>query len=136
MEESAFEAVMTGVNVFVFIVALTAGITLMSTVIDMVNYANYNASVGMNGSLAENVGYIEDRTYTAAEVLTYYRKQDDKVKYFVSIDDETSEVTHTVTLTSFITSNVYSTYAQNKFRLIYNGIVEDKDSYTFYMIKN
>ncbi|MBQ8044292.1 MAG: hypothetical protein IJ272_09160 [Clostridia bacterium] len=75
MEQSAFEAVMTGVNVFVFIIALSAGILLMSNVIDMVNFANERAIVGMNGTLAENVGIVDERIYTGAQMLTYYRKQ-------------------------------------------------------------
>ena len=75
MEHSAYEAIMIGVNVFVFIAALSAGILLMSSIIDMVNFANEQAVVGMNGSLAESVGVVTERVYTGAQMLSYYRRE-------------------------------------------------------------
>ena len=75
MEQSAFEALMIGVYVFIFIAALTAGVLLMSNIIDMVNFANQQAIVGMNGTLAETVGVVDERLYTGAQLVTYYRKQ-------------------------------------------------------------
>lgn len=75
MEQSAYEAVIIGVNAFVFIVALSAGILLMTSVLDMVNFANERAIVGMNGTLAESVGIVNERIYTGSQMLTYNRKQ-------------------------------------------------------------
>ena len=41
MEQNAYEALFIGVNVFVFIIALTAAILLMTNLINMVNYLLY-----------------------------------------------------------------------------------------------
>ena len=59
MEQNAYEALFIGVNVFIFIIALTAGIMLMTTLFNMINYANNAAIVGMKGSLAEGVGKVD-----------------------------------------------------------------------------
>jgi len=98
MEQSAFEAVMIGVNTFVFIVALSAGILLMSSVIDMVNFANERAIVGMNGTLAENVGVVNERIYTGAQILTYHRKLEEAIarcpRCHGEITKDTTECVH------------------------------------------
>lgn len=119
MEQSAFEAVMTGVNVFVFIVALSAGILLMSSVIDMVNFANDRAIVGMNGTLAENVGVVNERVYTGAQMLNYYREIEEAIvrcphcKGEIAID--TTECPHcgeTINTDEKITDYKYNFYVR------------------------
>lgn len=141
MEQSAFEAIMIGVNVFVFIIALTAGILLMGSVIDMVNYANENAIVGMNGSLAEEVGVVNERIYSGKDLLTYYRKyvaedyeteegnveNKSNYEYLVKLSDKSSEIT----LREYIEKENYSNYINEEFTLRYKGYIENKEVYVF-----
>ena len=136
MEQSAFEAVMIGVNVFVFIAALSAGILLMSNVIDMVNFANEQAIVGMNGTLAESVGVVNERIYTGAQMLNYYRdiiksqtsatKVEDNV-FYVRLSDLGQEKA----LKNFVESEVLSKYLNEEFILEYKGIINEKNTYVF-----
>lgn len=141
MEQSAFEAVMIGVNVFVFIIALTAGILLMGNIINMVNYANENAVIGMNGTLAETVGVVDERVYNGEDLLTYYRKyvdqnytdDEDNVKnksnyeYLVKL----SKLGIEETLQEFIEKESYFNYINSKFELSYKGKIDSKEVYVF-----
>ena len=128
MEQSAFEAIMIGVNVFVFIAALTAGVLLMTNIIDMVNFANDNAVVGMNGTLAESVGNVNERIYTGAELLSYYRKEQTGLNFLVS-----SELSKEIPLTTFIKEVSVSNYLNKRFMLQYKGDIEGKETYVFVM---
>lgn len=141
MEQSAFEAVMIGVNVFVFIIALTAGILLMGNIINMVNYANENAVIGMNGTLAETVGVVDERVYNGEDLLTYYRRyvdqnytdDEDNVKnksnyeYLVKL----SKLGIEETLQEFIEKESYFNYINSKFELSYKGKIDSKEVYVF-----
>lgn len=129
MEQNAYEALFLGVNVFVFIIALTAAILLMTNLIGMVNYANENVVVGMNGSLAESIGNVENRVYTGAELLAYYRKTIDKDdKYFV----RTSQGGHEITLKKYINDDEsFINYYKSKFELVYKGKNNNEDQYVF-----
>ena len=141
MEQSAFEAVMIGVNVFVFIIALTAGILLMGNIINMVNYANENAVIGMNGTLAETVGVVDERVYNGEDLLTYYRRyvdqnytdEEDNVKnksnyeYLVKL----SKLGIEETLQEFIEKESYFNYINSKFELSYKGKIDSKEVYVF-----
>ena len=144
MEQSAYEALMIGVYVFVFIVALTAGILLMSNIIDMVNYANEQAIVGMNGTLAETVGVVNERLYTGAQLVTYYRQElEIESRYTEEIESlEKKELDYTFTvklsergeeksLKSFITSTNVKNYLNEKFVLRYKGENDGKHEYVF-----
>lgn len=136
MEQSAFEALMIGVYVFVFIIALTAGILLMSNVIDMVNYANDQAVVGMNGTLAETVGVVSERVYTGAQLVTYYREQEEKIalekeeskySFYVTLGDVQGEKS----LKNFIEQNSVLGFLNEKFVLTYKGESGGKEIYLF-----
>ena len=136
MEQSAFEALMIGVYVFVFITALTAGVLLMSNVIDMVNYANDQAIVGMNGTLAETVGVVNERVYTGAQLVTYYREQEERE----TLEKEESKYTFNVTLgqgqaerslKNFIEQNSALEFLNEKFVLTYEGEKDGKELYIF-----
>jgi len=138
MEQSAFEAVMTGVNVFVFIIALSAGILLMSSVIDMVNFANERAIVGMNGTLAENVGVVNERIYTGGEMLTYYREQLErqetgKQEQNYSFNVKLSELGNEEPLARYIEGATLKNYLNEQFTLQYKGKIGDKHIYVFYL---
>lgn len=136
MEQSAFEAFMIGVNVFVFVAALSAGILLMSNIIDMVNFANNQAIVGMNGTLAESVGEVTERVYTGAQMLNYYKK---------TLDTENSAITpleyvfkvrldklgQEDSLENYIQDETINNYINKEFMLEYKGREQDKYVYVF-----
>lgn len=129
MENSAFEALMIGVNVFVFIIALSAAVILMSNVINMVNYANENAIRGMNGSLAESVGIVHNRIYSGEQVLACYGKLEKYNNYNFSI--KLSELGTAIPLKSYIESESIYNYMDKQFELQYEGVIAGKESYIF-----
>ena len=131
MEQSAFEALMIGVNVFVFIIALTAAVLLMSNVIDMVNFANEQAIVGMNGTLAETVGVVTERTYTGAQMLSYYNEtiKDEEFKYNFKV--KLSKNGQEKSIQDFIKTEVITNYLNKEFTLEYKGVKNKKDTYVF-----
>lgn len=136
MEQSAFEALTLGVTVFIFVIALTAGIMLMSNVLDMVNYANEQAVVGMNGTLAQSVGEVTQRTYTGMQIVTYYReelqtleqnKKESEYVFYVKLSGETEGTI----ISKFINNNQLGKYLNKEFILEYNGLVANKHQYVF-----
>ena len=129
MEQSAFEAVMIGVNVFVFIIALTAGILLMTNILDMADYANQNVVTGMNGALAEVVGNVEERVYSGSQILTYYRRmiEEPELKYDFKIKIAATE--HS--LKNYIETQPLNDYIDSYFELSYKGVVSNKETYVF-----
>ena len=129
MENSAFEALMIGVNVFVFIIALSAAVILMSNVINMVNYANENAIRGMNGSLAESVGVVHNRIYSGEQVLAYYGNLEKYNNYNFAI--KLSELGNAIPLKSYIESESIYNYIDEQFELQYRGVVDSKESFVF-----
>lgn len=146
MEQSAFEAIMIGVNVFVFVAALSAGILLMSNVLDMVNFANDQAIVGMNGSLAESVGVVTERIYTGAQLLNYYRDEVELEKFEEAGNSltvtsnyiftvKTSASGHERTLKNFIQSSDSVTHLNNNFILEYKGMQGEQYAYVFSLIQ-
>lgn len=139
MEQSAFEAVMIGVNVFIFIAALSAGIMLMSSITDLVEYANKPAIVGVNGTIAETVGIVNERIYTGSQLLNYYRneieiqetaREDAKEIFYVKLSEDGQERL----LQSFVESQAVSQYLTKEFVLQYKGVSEDKHVYVFSLI--
>ena len=133
MEQSAYEAIMIGVNVFVFIIALTAAILLMSNVIDMVNYANEQAIVGMNGTLAESVGVVTERTYTGAQMLNYYGKIKEDANIGYAFNVKLSELGEEKDIVTFVESQSIKNYLNEQFILQYKGLdaSSNKDVYVF-----
>lgn len=136
MENSAFEALMIGVNVFVFIIALSAAILLMSNVIDMVNFANAQAVVGMNGTIAEEIGIVNERIYKGSKMLTYYREQIERIEleksesqydFKVKLDKLGQEKD----LKAYIETESIKNYLNKDFLLQYKGKIGDKYTYVF-----
>lgn len=128
MEKSAYEALMLGVNLFIFVVALTAGIMLMGSILDMVNYANENAKIGMNGTLAETVGVVQDRVYSGEQVLAYYRKiinEGSESKYSFKIKFSDSDEPKK------LENSIETKWLDRNFELQYEGKTGDKDTYVF-----
>ncbi len=140
MEQSAFEALMIGVNVFVFIIALSAGILLMTSVIDMVNFANENAITGMNGTIAQNVGVVNERIYTGAQMLTYYRKQVQKLdnennQLSYEFKVRLSELGQEYELENYIQTENLNNYLNKEFILEYKGDEQGKHTYIFALLQ-
>lgn len=72
MENSAYEALIIALNTFVFAVALTAGMVLMNSINEMVEYTKINIESEVGGNLIKEYGNEQERTFTGAEVLSYY----------------------------------------------------------------
>ena len=74
MNDSTFEAIMIGVNTIIFMVALTAGMKLMGTINDMVEYSNQAAAAVSSGNLIQAYGDTVERIYSGVEVYDIYRQ--------------------------------------------------------------
>ena len=130
MEQSAFEALILGVSVFIFIIALSAAVLLMSNVLDMVNFANEQATVGMNGTLAETVGIVNERTYTASQLLSFYEKALNNKLNALDFKVRLSDTGQEKTIASFVSTDL-TQYLNREFVLEYKGKIGNKDTYVF-----
>ncbi len=72
MENSAYDAVIIAVNTLIFMVAVSIGMLLMTTVNRMVEYTKQIADSEIGGNLIQEFGDIQKRTYTGAEVYAVY----------------------------------------------------------------
>ncbi len=72
MENSAYDAVIIAVNTLVFMVAVSVGMLLMTTVNRMVEYTREIAESEIGGNLIQEFGDLQERTYTGAEVYAVY----------------------------------------------------------------
>ena len=73
--ENSTEAIMIGVNVIVFIIAVSAAMTLMQSVNGMVEVARVSIEQNAGGSLMQKYGNTEERTFSGAEVYALYGQQ-------------------------------------------------------------
>lgn len=85
MENSSIDAVLIGVNVFIFIIALTFSIMLMSTVLDMSNAVSTEVKTYGNSSILESIGSVEEKRISGTEVYAYFLKQGDEKFYIENI---------------------------------------------------
>lgn len=100
MDESAQQAVQLGVNITIFIVALSISITLLLGVRDVTKTAlEYNASIP-TGSRVVSVSDKKQRTIKGYELLSYYSKymsNQAKIttsgKYIITIENKDGTVT-------------------------------------------
>lgn len=72
MENSAYDAVIIAVNTLIFMVAVSVGMLLMTTVNRMVEYTKELGESETGGNLIQEYGDIQKRTYTGAEVYAVY----------------------------------------------------------------
>ncbi|MBR6688475.1 MAG: hypothetical protein IKL68_00460 [Clostridia bacterium] len=72
MENSAYEAVIIGVNTIVFMVAVSVGMLLMTTINQMIDYTREIADSEIGGNLIKEYGEQQERTFTGAEVYALY----------------------------------------------------------------
>ena len=136
MEQSAFEMLIIGVNIFIFIAALSAGILLMSSITDMVNFANEQAIVGMNGTLAESVGVITERLYTGSQMINYYESSLETENVANGTSDYTfkvklSKLGQEKALKNFVENENIKNYLTKEFTLKYKGMEQNKYVYVF-----
>lgn len=81
MNESTYDALILGLNIFVFTVALTAGMALMASINQMVEYTKTSIEQQIGGNLVQEYGDEAERTFTGAEVLSFYgQKLNGKLK--------------------------------------------------------
>lgn len=72
MENSAVDAILIGINVFIFIIALTFAIMLMSTVLDMSNAALQEVKTTSKSSILESIVSIDKKIIKGSDVYAYY----------------------------------------------------------------
>lgn len=94
MENSAIEALLTGVNVLIFVVALTVAITLMVGVVNLSNTASDIAKNTNTNALKEIRDGVEpERIINGKELLKYNTKSsgnsgtNDLSKYTIMVED-------------------------------------------------
>ncbi len=137
MENSAYEALITGVNVSIFIIATTIAILLFTTVIDLSDLANTSVKKGESGSVIVDGAQIENRIVTGSELLGYYtnyeknktnmQKQKDILKVWQSATVQTD-------LLAYIEAQaINKTFINKKFEIILLNIdaVTKKETYAF-----
>lgn len=107
MENSAFESILIGVSVFIFIIALTYSVHLLVTVLDMSDVAN-NIMRNEDKSMVK-VDTDTERVIYANDILTY--KNDESMLEQCIIEVNGSDISN------FITSDISVRYTMS-----YGGI--------------
>ena len=132
MENSAYEALMIGVYVFVFIIALTSSIALMTNILDMADYANKVVVSGTGETIEENENIVYERLYSGEQVLAYYgRMKEDKMADKYNFRIKFSKLEAERDLTSYINSEAITNYIHDEFELTYKGVLGGKETYVF-----
>lgn len=86
MDESAQQAVSIGVNLTIFVIALTISLTLMFSVRDMAKIATEVDSGVPDGALQLSTENVDDRIISGYELIAYYYNY--IVPYYQSADDK------------------------------------------------
>lgn len=79
MENAGIEALIIGVNVLIFVAALSVAIMLMVNVLDMSNTANDIIKSNNKGSLVETKDVDYTKVISGQELLKYYTKNIDNI---------------------------------------------------------
>lgn len=88
MENTAFDTLVLGVNIFVFVLALTLSITLMVNLLEITSSSNDILNSNTQGSLYETVSKNKDRVYDLSDILKYREKYDaTSAKYKIEINN-------------------------------------------------
>ena len=72
MGDSAYQAIYTGVYVFVFIIAMSATIYLFMTIIDYAELSYNYGNTALDSNLIENIPTTKYQLLTGSDVITYY----------------------------------------------------------------
>lgn len=75
MENSAYEALILGLNVFIFMLAVSAGMVLMTTINQMIDYTREVGEAEVGGNLVKEYGEQQEREFTGAEVYALYGQE-------------------------------------------------------------
>lgn len=75
MENSAYEALILGVNVFIFMLAISVGMMLMTTINQMIDYTREIGEAEVGGNLIQEYGEQQEREFTGAEVYALYGQE-------------------------------------------------------------
>lgn len=137
MENSGQEALVTGVNVSIFIIALTIGITLLTTVLSLAEIANEDVVKASSGGVMVVNDGDGKRIVTGADLMNYYSNytnnsaayQESKDDLFVKIGAGQPQDLNTYIESIEIKKDFFNT----KFELIYDGIdtATNKEKYVF-----
>ena len=106
MNDSLYEALRTGINAMIFVVAMTAGLMLMGSVNDLTEQSKDVVHSLEQGSLVNSYGDIQERTFTGAELVAIKSmKIDGKIeeKIYCKIG-ATKGIINCLTLTTVISS--------------------------------
>jgi len=110
MKDSAFEAIMTSVNIFIFIIALTISITLMVQVLNTTSASGDLLVKNLQGSIYAKYSKNNDRLYNLSDILGMQQKYDpENTKYQITVLEgftETSLDNYEANL-SYFTINKY-----------------------------
>lgn len=79
MENSGVEALIIGVNILIFVAALSIAIMLMINVLNMSNTANDIIKLNNKGSLVETKNVDYTKVISGQELLKYYTKNIENV---------------------------------------------------------
>lgn len=125
MESSAERAIEIGVNVFVFIIALTCSLMLMTNVLNMSELASTIIKDNGNSTLMELYGETNERIYSGDEVLAIiseYVSNSNKIKDKIILKINRSGVITNVTEAKLNISEF-----NTSFNLTYLGIEKDEE---------
>ncbi len=75
MENSAYEALILGLNVFIFMLAISVGMLLMTTINQMIDYTRELGEAEIGGNLMKEYGDQQEREFTGAEVYALYGQE-------------------------------------------------------------
>ena len=130
MESSAQEAIDIGISVLIFIVALSAAIILLTSVLNMSELANDIIKDTTGSALMTQFGETNERIYTGDEMLALIgeclaetNQLSDRIKLKIKEGHYVEEVDNSFTMT---TSALESQYI-----LKYDGVESDKAVYIF-----
>jgi len=134
MESSAERALEIGVNLIVFIIALTCTLLLMTNVLNMSEYANRIIKDTTGSTLMELYGGTNERIYKGEEILkiiTEYNSETNSINDRVTLKIDKGLAVGAEELTeeySFLYEDLKSSY-----NIIYDGIdnITKKEIYIF-----
>lgn len=140
MENSAYEALITGVNVTIFIVATTIGIMLFTTVLDLSDLANKDVIKATTGSIMIDGQQVEKRIVTGTELLAYYTNYEknkaamQNAKDILKVIDGTTQ-----NLSEYIENGkITQSLANKNFELYLESVdaITNQETYVFKFLSN
>ena len=123
MDDSALEALMTGVYVLIFIVALSIAIMLMNTVLDAVTVANDMVKDPTpGGTMSESQEEYYENIIRGEDLLKYV----DKLNEFTELDRDYVIKIDNKEIRDYFTINNISTIIGKQYKYKYEGKLGNK----------